>query len=438
MGLSIKVHCSGILRGLEKCQLFCWVLPGFENSEEFCQIGVSAKWRCLLMKATLKCYITYSPVVIVSRITDGISDIKIVNKEVWRPLPRFQRTKKFPKEDLTADEDKKPLSSCTAYKLKSPKQRDTIPDKIEDLSATAEMDLTAKSCIESGAEFKVLFVPGYEVDKKAEFYEDPLKIGGLNVTSIKRASVNRQDPFISRVVALRKLDDETTATEDKQKRLENLLYPSRYNGAYRERKISIERRTITAKSPQCGSSADCQLKARGAPPTPSRRNRVTGGKKGFNSVEGIFDTAKSSHKRVVSDYKALTYVCDRTSSEDTDSLQGNEQSNNAMTKVSAKSPRRRRSKCGASPDSQTSQMFDATDVTAKYLVPCGEKIKDTGKRKRQNYSPGKSFFSQRKNSLTKPSNKRPATAEVRKKKTSTPKRPNTASVDTRKQASERV
>ena len=363
-----------------------------------------------------------------SSITDGMSDVTIVKKEYWKPSLRPRPVRKASTEDKGSS-----FPSSDIVRSRKPQ----IDDRLEEQKATAEMELTAKSCIESCAEFKLLFVPGYELDCPEQYYEDPVSSGSSSC-STRRSSEASQDPFKSRLFSLGKLEDETAVNEDRQKRFDTWFCVSKYNGAYKERRLMNDRRMQSSGfSQNTGSLTERSApnKSRPTPRTSGRRSKVQTGAKQFNSVEDIFSSARSSSQNLMSQCQELNFGCDMTSSEDTDSLQDNElkpKGGVEQNKKPVRNASRRKSKCNASSDLKPSKFYDVKEIATTYTVPCGEKMTEAAKKKNKNSAPGKSFFSQRKNSLTsKQVCRRPATAVVRKKKPHTQKRPNTAIVDTR-------
>jgi len=375
-------------------------------------------------------------------ITEGMSDIAIVNKAHWQPTPCRKNERTITYEGSIFDLKKikceiKCSKSASAVSRTQTEQRTKSPirDKLEGQKATAEMELSAKGCIESCPEFKLLFVPGYELDGADQFYEDPLSTETANC-SIRRASEGYNNQFTSRLFALSRLEDETVSSEDKQRRHETVLCVSRYNGVYRERRLISDRRSQSSSSTQLErppTERSAATKSRSRPRAAGRKGKTLSGKNSAAGVEDMFNSARNSAQDFISE----CIECGMTSSEDTDSLQGSElktpRSATARNRKAKKNATRKKKKCDSSLDLRPTKFYDINQIAATYAVPCEEKMKERSRMKNKNNSPGKSFFSQRKVSLTKiPANGRPATAIVRKKKPVAQKqRPNTAAVDAR-------
>ena len=370
-----------------------------------------------------------------------MSNITIINQDHWKPITRPKLEKKPPQDVKSYDLDKMKSLSCTPPVISRSRLEErikfTVPDKLEEQKATAEMELSAKSCIESCAEFKLLFVPGYELECAEQYYEDPFSSGSAG-RKMGRSSEVTDDPFQSRFLALGKLEDETMSNEDRQKRYETMICVSRYTGAYKERKLTNDRRSQSSSSAQLEESPTertAAIKSRPVLRTSGRKSAVTVGQKTFNIVADKFDSARNSSQNLISECNELNFGYDMTSSEDTDSLQGSESKTKSaceQTKKPIRNGKIKKKKCSSSSDLKPSRFYDINKIAATYAMPCEEKMKDGNRMRNRNSAPGKSYFSQRKNSLTtKPAPGRPATAVERMKKYSTQKRPNTAIVDTR-------
>ena len=368
-----------------------------------------------------------------------MSDITLVNKDRWRPVQRhkMERKSSYGSKSFECDTVKNPSRTPSVISRSRVENRvsSPLPDKLEEQKATAEMELSAKGCIESCAEFKLLFVPGYELDCPEQYYEDPVSSGSASC-SMRKSSETSCDPFKSRFYALSKLEDETMSSEDRQKRFETMFCVSRYNGANKERRSMYDKRSQSSGSTQMEESLverPLAIKSRSVPRTTGRKSRNHTGKKSLDSAEDIFGSARSSTQNLISECNELNFGSEMTSSEDTDSFQGNElKARNAPEQKPTKNTRKKKMKCNSSSDLKPSKFYDINQIAVTYTIPCEEKMKEGNKARHKNSSPGKSYFSQRKNSLTKrPVSRRPATAVVKKKKLATQKRPSTAIVDTR-------
>ena len=367
-----------------------------------------------------------------------MSDIAIVNKAHWQSAPCPKNERKVTYEgsiyDLRKVKCSKSASAIsriqTEQRMKSP-----IRDKLEGQKATAEMELTAKGRIESCPEFKLLFVPGYELDCADQHYEDPLSAEAANC-SMRRPSEASNNQFTSRLFALSRLEDETVSSEDKQRRFETVLCVSRYNGVYRERRLISDKRSQSSSSTQSErqpAERSAATKARTRPRAAGRKGKTLSCKNSATGIEDMFKSARNSAQDFISECNE----CGMTSSEDTDSLQGGElktpRSATARNRKPTKNARRKKKKCNSSLDLRPEKFYDINQIAATYTVPCEEKLNERSRLKSKNSSPGKSFFSQRRVSLTKvPTNGRPVTAVVRKKKpVALKQRPMTAAVDAR-------
>lgn len=377
-------------------------------------------------------------------ITDGLSDIGIVNKGYWKPTSCLKSGRKASHEDKNFELDRRKRSSLSSSVLTRSLENDgrrtktQVQDKLEDQRVTAEMELSAKGCIESCAGFKLLFVPGYELECSEQYYEDPIATDQTSGTQ-RRLSDASQDKFINRFFALSKLEDDTSCNEDRRKTFENLFCVSKYNGAYKERRLMSDRRSQTGglSTQSMSTLADraTTIKTRPSPMPSGRRSKVKAMAKGLSYAEDMFCSASGAAKSLMSECNELGFGCDRTSSEDTDSLPSNDASAKggaSQGKRLDRNARRRCSKDGGPADLMPSKFYDIKEIATTYAPPCEEKMKEGIKTRNRNSAPGKSYFSQRRNSLTsKPSGRRPVTAVVRKRRASTQRRPNTANVDTR-------
>ena len=370
-----------------------------------------------------------------------MSNVTIINQEHWKPISRPKLEKKAPQDIKSYDFDKAKSSPCAPPIIPRPRFEErvklAIPDKLEEQKATAEMELSAKGYIESCAEFKLLFVPGYELECADQYYEDPFSFESAGCP-MGQSPEAADDPFQSRLLSLSKLEDETMSNEDRHKRYETMLCVSRYNGAYKERKLMNDRRSQSSSSVQLEESPTERTaisKSRSVIRASGRKSAAHAGPKSCNVVEDKFDSARNSTQNLISECNELNFGYDMTSSEDTDSLQGSELKTRSACEQMKKPTRNtkiRRKKHSSSSDLKPSKFYDINKIAATYTMPCEEKMKNGNRMRNKNNAPGKSFFSQRKISLTtKPALGRPATAVERKKKHTTQKRPYTATVDTR-------
>ena len=395
---------------------------------------------------------------LLSRINERLSNLTICNS-FWRPSQRPERTRKLSSDDLTPvvkPDINKPTQTSTARTVSENQiGANIIPDKLEMEKATAENDLAAKKSIESCAEFKLLFVPGYEVGEPDEFYEDPVPHSLMNLMS-----GDYGEAYEKRIFACKKLEEETVANEDRQKRFESFLNVSRYSRTYCERRGSNNAlRSQTAKPLQQRPKSERTARRVSSPRTSRGNPKIVIAKTKIHNCKNTFNNAKNSHTILLSECQSLTdrqEMPDTASSEEAESLNSNgrldllapveskltkidkseveerprtAQSIRKGKSVQAVKKNRRLKSTPTQRELRPAKFYDVTEIAATYAVPCDEKIKAAAVKKKQSLVPGKSYFSQRKNSLTKSTTKRPATAVVRKKPlVNRTKRPNTALV----------
>ena len=397
------------------------------------------------------------------RINERLSNLSICNS-FWRPSQRPLRARKLSSDDMipVVKQDTSKVTKPAVARIASENRvgANVIPDRLEMEKATAENDLAAKRSIESCAEFKLLFVPGYEVGEPDEFYEDPVPHRLMS-----HMSEEYGEAYKKRILAFRRLEEETVANEDKQKRFDSLLNVSRYSRTYCERRGSGNALTSqTARQLQQRPRSE-RTTRRVSSPRNSRGNpKIVVAKTKIQNVENAFSSAKNSHTILLSECQSLTEkqeMPDTTSSEEAESLNSNgkldllapgeskprkiEKSEEEERPRTAQSVRKGKSvqivkkkRLKSSPtqrELRSAKFYDVTEIAATYSVPCNDKIKAVATKKKQSLIPGKSYFSQRRNSLTKCTTRRPATAVLRKKPlVNRTKRPNTALVYTEKGA----
>ena len=395
---------------------------------------------------------------LLSRINERLSNLTICNS-FWRPSQQPQRTKQLSDDDLipaVKPDINKPTKTSIARTVSENRVgANIIPDKLEMEKATAENDLAAKKSIESCAEFKLLFVPGYEVGEPDEFYEDPLPQSLMNVMS-----GDYGEAYERRIFAFKKLEEETVVNEDRQKRFESFLNVSRYSRTNCERRGSSNTlRSQTAKPLQQRPRSERTTRRVSSPRTSQGNPKIVIAKTKIHNCKNTFNNAKNSHTILLSECQSLTDrqdMPDTASSEEAEGLNSNgrlgllapvesktrkidkskveerpktAQSIRKGKSVQAVKKKRRVKSTPTQRELKPAKFYDVTEIAATYAVPCDEKIKAAAMKKKQSLAPGKSYFSQRRNSLTKNTTKRPATAVVRNKTLfNRTKRPNTALV----------
>lgn len=392
------------------------------------------------------------------RINERLSNLTICNS-FWRPSQRPQRSRKLSNENVipvVKSDTNKPAQTLVAKTASENRVgANIIPDVLEMEKATAESDLAAKRSIESCAEFKLLFVPGYEVGEPDEFYEDPIPHSLMKLTS-----GDYGEAYKKRIVSFRKLEDETVANEDRQKPFDSSLNVSRYSRTYSERGGSSNAVRSQAARPWQQRPGSERTTKRVSSPAYSRGTPKIIIAKTKTKIENAFSNAKNTHTILLSECQSLTDRPDTTSSEDAESLKSNGKLD-LLAPVESKPRKGDKSEVEETPRTAQStgkatsvqiakkkrhkgtptlrelrpaKFYDVTEIASTYAVPCDEKIKAAATRKKQSLAPGKSYFSQRRDSLTKSTTRRPATAAVVRKKplVNRTKRPNTAIVYTEK------
>ena len=364
---------------------------------------------------------------------------------------------------------RKAASDTVARKAANEQEiKDCFIDKLEHIRYTAEMELTAKDLIESCPDFKLMFVPGYEIEDPVAFYEDPVVPGNLAMDLVLQdqpACSSDDDVFVQRVLILRGLNEETTTAEDRQKRLDDYLKAPRYTstikskGKLAERNLSHDIGQPRTGKAQRGNDKNtddsvwkCGSKKTRKKAVDTNTEKYTNTEKRTNTKQlntncrnmDSFKTltnGSSLPTKNVSDTREKNSASEKISSEDTDLSEDKMASKKGLREHKSKTTRETSSKSQKKKQRPTrkelrpSKFYDITEIASTYNIPCEEKIRksaELGKLRKNSSLPGKSFFSQRRDSLTKAGNGgRPVTAVKKKRTVAKPTRPYTALPDTR-------
>eukprot|EP00794_Sanderia_malayensis_P019147 gene19147-21066_t len=372
-------------------------------------------------------------------------------------------------------------------------------DKFDNEKPTAESELAAKTIIENHADFKLLFATGHEVEQPDAYYDDPIPVClGAGFDGNELVDVE-DDAFLQRMLVIGRLHKETVCAEERQQKMESILKASsrgqslvaqqqkaKYNSERKHtndqdectRDIAGARgkhersrtREITKNAREDGRETCKENQSKDGNNNNDKNNNsdkatINMGKQ--SSVGGKKSTKKSkassssTSEKNGSTRNIYDGRCDavqyNTRNFDINDNKTNDDSLKETTAVSQASLgselktchaslkstqnrkilRKKRTKNSNGLSLKPTRYYAITDIVAMHPIPCAEKLSiDRRHSARRSLSPGKSFHSQRRYSLTTKCNSgsinRPATATKKKLSTHTkPSRPKTAVPDIR-------
>ena len=331
------------------------------------------------------------------------STLQLVNPNEALTISTLPITSRVPHNGWLKEND----SARRPRKCYSPPRR-----KSDAITFTIEEEREGKKILMSDPRFKLLFVPGYEVEEPDYLYVDPVpEDSPIEVLDQYIRGKYKGDDFIKRFIELRRLEEDTVYWEERQERADvssNNISPSSGEGYDRSVRILRGDKTVISKTPKTYSpylsgskllsvEKDAKIsRAKSAPAIKSTHTQSSG--KEFNNYCNTCKLAwKHNHRK-----------------------------------------KRTKSAKAISGKLKPTKYYDIVDIAETFEVPCQEKIKSKAREfplsaRNSSILPGKSFTSQRKDSLTNLKRRRPKTG-VKTKSSNKTKRPVTANPVTRRKA----